>query len=130
MNRKLFGFVVAPFASAMVGALFFGIRSSSVDVATSALSFLAFSGYVGALLVAFPAVLLFERRRWTNFPALVLLGVGSAFLLTLLTALILPPGRNVTWIQGFIDLCSVSLPVGFLAGACFWFVVRPRRHAS
>jgi hypothetical protein len=129
MNRKILGFVVAPFAPAMVGALFFGIRSSSVDLATSALSLLVFSGYVGALLIAFPAVLLFERFRWANFRALALLGVGSAFLLSLLAAWILPSGRNVTWIQGFVNLCSVSLPVGFLAGACFWFVVRPKRPA-
>jgi len=126
MNRKLLGFIVAPFASAIVAALVFGIKNDSVDVAISAFSFLAFSGYLGALLIAFPAVLLFERLRWINFAALVLLGVGSAFLLTLLAAFILPSGRGVTWIQGLVNLCSVSPPVGFLAGACFWFVVRPK----
>jgi hypothetical protein len=127
MNRKFLGFVVAPFASAMVMALFFGIRTSSVEVATTAFSFFVFSGYVGSLLIALPAVLLFERWQWINFPALALLGAGSAFLLTLLSALILPSGMNVTWMQGLLNSCSVSLPVGFLAGACFWFVVRPKR---
>ena len=126
MNRKVLGFVVSPFASAIVAALFFGIRNDSAEVAVSAFSFLAFSGYLGALLIAFPAILLFERLRWINFTALVLLGLGSAFLLTVFAAFILPPGRGMTRIQGLVNLCSVSLPVGFLAGACFWFVVRPK----
>jgi hypothetical protein len=130
MSRKFLGFVVAPTAAAMVGALFFGLRSQSVERGTDAFMFLALSGYLGALLIAFPAFHFFERWRWVTLPALVLLGVGSAFLLTFIVALILPAGRGVSWSQGFVNLCSVSLPMGLLAGVCFWFIVRPRDAKS
>jgi hypothetical protein len=126
MSRKFRGFVVAPTAAAVVGALFFGLRNESVEAGTSAFTLLAFSGYIGALLIAFPAFHFFERRHWVNLPALVLLGLGSAFLLTCIVALILPAGRGVSKAQGFVNLCSVSLPMGLLAGVCFWFIVRPR----
>jgi hypothetical protein len=130
MSGKFLGFVVAPTAAAMVGALFFGLRNESVEVGTTAFMFLALSGYIGTLLIAFPAFHFFERWHWVTLPALALLGIGSAFLLTLMVALILPAGRGVSWSQGFVNLCSVSLPVGLLAGVCFWFIVRPRDAKS
>src|SRR5687768_14948233 len=100
MSRKFVGFVVAPIAAAVVGALFFGLRNESVEVGTTALMFLAFSGYIGALLIAFPAFHFFERWHWVSLPALALLGIGSALLLTCIVALILPAGRGVSWAQG------------------------------
>jgi hypothetical protein len=44
MSRKFLGFVVAPTVAAMVGATFFGLRSQSVEVGTTAFMFLALSG--------------------------------------------------------------------------------------
>jgi hypothetical protein len=126
MSRKFLGFVVAPTVAAMVGATFFGLRSQSVEVGTTAFMFLALSGYLGALLIAFPAFQFLERWHWVSLPALASLGIGSAFLLTLMAALILPAGRGVSWSQGFVNVCSVSLPVGLVAGVCFWVIVRPR----
>ncbi len=126
MSRKFLGFVVAPTAAAMVGALSFGLRNESVEVGTSAFMFLALSGYLGALLIAFPVFHFLERWHRVTLPALASLGIGSAFLLTLMAALILPSGRGVSWSQGFVNLCSVSLPVGLMAGVCFWVIVRPR----
>jgi hypothetical protein len=130
MSRKFLGFVAAPSVTAGVGALFFGLRHESVEMGADAFMFLALSGYLGTFLVALPAFRFFEKAHWVGLPALALLGIGSAFILTGIVTLILPAGRSVSWAQGFVNVCSVSLPVGFLAGVCFWLIARTKGAES
>ena len=125
MNLHTRSFVLAPLSPATVGFVFFGIKNASLDIAGTAFIFIAFCGYVSELLFVIPALRFAQRRAWIGFPALVSIGVGSALLLTVLASVLLRGGRGeVTWLQGFLNLWSVSVPAGAIYGASLWWFLR------
>jgi hypothetical protein len=127
MKRKIVGFMIAPGVAAAAAALFFGLRNSSIDMAADVYTACCFAGYVGAFLVALPVSCLRKYRNRADLAFSLLLAVMTALVLCVVASVIL--NSRLPWHQGLLNLCSVALPVSFVAGVSFWLVVR-RAEAS
>lgn len=125
MKNETRSFLLAPLSPAVAGLVFVGIKNGSLNAALIFFFFIALCGYIGEFLFAIPALRFAQRHGRVRLPAFVVIGVGSAFLLTILAKLIIGGGRGeVSWLEGFLNLCSVSIPAGLIAGATLWWLLR------
>jgi len=122
MKRKIVGFMIAPGIAAAAAAMFFGLRNSSIDVAADVYTAFCIAGYVGAFSVALPISWLHRYRHRTDLAFSLQLAVMTALILCVVASAIL--GRRLPWHQGLLNLCSVALPISFVAGVSFWLVIR------
>jgi len=123
MGKLSIGFVVAPLFPAAIAALLVSLTQRDLETGFIVAGLCIVGGYLAALFIGAPLFVLWRRRGWLSLKALVVLGGISAFWLTLAARLLMGPGRNDTpWVVGLLNLLTLTLPVGVVAGAALWWI--------
>jgi hypothetical protein len=126
MGRFTSGLLVAPLFPAIVAASIAGLYQRDLDTVWVVAFACLLGGYIGAFVVGVPLFLVWRQQGWTNWQALVALGMVSAGCVALVALLLLGPGREHTpLLARLLNLLAFTLPLGGVGGfALWWFGVR------
>jgi hypothetical protein len=121
MKGSVSGLIVAPLVPACIVAIW-AFAKADLEAAGILFPVVAIFGYMSELLVGLPLLKWVMTRGCSRLSsALVIGGFSPVPLLTAVSALG-PAPRGITRLEGYLNLLTLAVPLGVIAGLTLWFV--------